>query len=600
MQTHRIKHWPLSRSSSLPGKTLIFGAIGGVLVLLAFLFWSVSLPKGKVAVGVVVGNQTLSGMPLSSVPEIISSEIEASPNSVVKIIFEEKTWQTNTQNLGKTLNVAAMTNEAINVGRTGNWWQQIQERWKTRWFGYKVQPQWQFDTQKSQEWVASVAQDIDVIGREPSVSVRGSTITIDDGERGLALDQVQMLSELQSLANKSGDQTIAARVEVNIYPLSADGRIQTERRAEALKSIQISLISDPTEPSLTIPTNEVLAWLSWPSGFKTATMSASLEEKTQKWSREPIDAQLVLEPGAKKAHIFVPEKMGRTVQMESLVSEIQRQINQVENATEPVPQPIVITTPFQERAPEKTLAQMNSLGIRERIAVGTSEFKGSIPNRVFNVGYTADLVHGTIIYPGEEFSFNESVGEISGRTGFKSAYVIKDGRTQLGDGGGVCQVSTTLFRAALNGGLPITRWKAHSYRVGYYEQGTQPGFDATVYAPSVDFRFKNDTPHTLAVAASADLENQFLTIEFWGTSDGRQSEISDYRIWNQRSAPAPAFIEDSNLPAGRRQQIDWAAPGANTSFRYTVKSSSGETLHEREFVSVFRPWQAVYLVGTGN
>lgn len=600
MQTHRIKHWPLSKSSRLPGMAFVFAGIGGVFVLLAFLLWSISLPKGKVASGVVVGDQTLTGVPFQSVQEIISREIEASPNSIVRIVFEEKSWQTNTQNLGKELNVVAMTNEAINIGRSGNWWQQIQERWTARWYGYEVQPQWQFDAEKSQEWISSVSQDIDVPGREPSVSVRGSNVTIDEGERGLAFEQAEMLSELQNLANTNEDQTLSARVDVVIQPLSPDGRIQTEQRAEALKSIQLSLISDSTEPSLTIPTSEVFTWLSWPTGFKTATMSAALTEKTQQWSREPVDAQLALEPGAKKATTFVPEKMGRQLQLDALVSEIEMQIASLENATEPVPQPLVIAAPFQERAPEKTLSQMNSLGIKERIAVGTSEFKGSIPNRVFNVGHTAERIHGTMIYPGEEFSFNESVGEISGRTGFKSAYVIMNGRTQLGDGGGVCQVSTTLFRAALNGGLPITRWKAHSYRVGYYEQGTQPGFDATVYAPSVDFRFKNDTPNTIAVAASADLDNQFLTIEFWGTSDGRQSEISDYRIWNQRSAPAPAFIDDPNIPAGRRQQIDWAAPGANTSFRYSVKDASGQTMHEREFVSVFRPWQAVYLVGTGN
>jgi vancomycin resistance protein YoaR len=359
-------------------------------------------------------------------------------------------------------------------------------------------------------------------------------------------------------------------------------------------------VADPAEPPLTVPANEFFTWLTWPTGYDTATLEAKLADQTAAWNREPINAEFALTPDGKKLTAFAPHRMGRQLQLQALVQDIQRSLTELEQSAELPPQPIMVTTQFVEAAPTVTLESTNTLGIKERIAVGTSTYKGSIPNRIFNVGLTAERVHGSIVAPGEEFSFNEAVGEISGKTGYKSAYVIMNGRTQLGDGGGVCQVSTTLFRAILDGGLPVTRWKAHSYRVGYYEQGNQPGFDATVYAPSVDFRFRNDTGHSIAIAAYPDSTSQFLTVELWGTSDGRDSEVSNYKIWNQRSAPAPSYVEDPTLPAGKRQQIDWAAAGANTSFQYTVKDASGAVIHDREFVSIFRPWQAVYLVGTGQ
>ena len=124
---------------------------------------------------------------------------------------------------------------------------------------------------------------------------------------------------------------------------------------------------------------------------------------------------------------------------------------------------------------------VNDLGVKELVGSGYSTYSGSIENRVFNVSHGASKINGVLIPPGETFSFNKTVGDITAATGFKQAYVIKSGRTVLDDGGGICQVSTTLFRAALNAGLPIVNRTAHAYRVGYYEQGFPPGIDATIY-----------------------------------------------------------------------------------------------------------------------
>lgn len=123
------------------------------------------------------------------------------------------------------------------------------------------------------------------------------------------------------------------------------------------------------------------------------------------------------------------------------------------------------------------------------------------------------------------------------------------------------------------------------------------GSDATVYGPTVDLRFKNDTQHHILVATYPDSVKRHLRVEIWGTSDGRTSEVTTPVITNQRPAPAPLFVPDPSIPPGQRRQIDWAAAGATTRFHYTVKNADGSIKHERDFVSNFRPWQAVYLVG---
>jgi vancomycin resistance protein YoaR len=240
------------------------------------------------------------------------------------------------------------------------------------------------------------------------------------------------------------------------------------------------------------------------------------------------------------------------------------------------------------------------LGITELIGQGESFYKGSIPGRIHNVILASSRASGVLVGPGEVFSFNETVGDISAATGYKTAYIIKNGRTELGDGGGLCQVSTTLFRAALNAGLEIIERKPHSYRVAYYEQGGfKPGLDATVYAPSVDLKIKNNTDNHILIQAIPDPTNYHLTYEVYGKKDGRNVELSDIRILSQSPAPPPLYQEDPTLKNGEIKQVDFAASGAKTTFDYKVVKN-GEVLGASTFVNNFRPWQAVFLYGPGT
>jgi vancomycin resistance protein YoaR len=240
-----------------------------------------------------------------------------------------------------------------------------------------------------------------------------------------------------------------------------------------------------------------------------------------------------------------------------------------------------------------------SLGIRTMLGRGLSTYKGSIPGRKYNVALTATKIDGTLIPPGAVFSFNDTVGDISRETGFQEAYVIMEGRTVLGDGGGVCQDSTTLFRAVLAAGLPVVERRAHAYRVGYYEQNSPPGFDATVYSPTTDFKFINDTPAYILIQAKADNQATSLSIELWGTNDGRVATTTKPIITDQAPPPPDLYQDDPSIPSGKIKQVDWKAFGAKVKFDYHVERN-GEVLTQKTFSSNYRPWQAVFLRGTGG
>ncbi|KKR78202.1 MAG: VanW family protein [Candidatus Curtissbacteria bacterium GW2011_GWA1_40_9] len=244
--------------------------------------------------------------------------------------------------------------------------------------------------------------------------------------------------------------------------------------------------------------------------------------------------------------------------------------------------------------------EINKLGIRELIGSGVSYFAGSIPNRIHNIALGASLINGILIKPGETFSFIGVVGPVSAEQGFKQAYVIKSGRTVLDDGGGICQVSTTVFRAALNSGLPILKRTAHAYRVSYYEQkGFKAGLDATIFSPTVDLQFKNDTDHHVLIQTTVDRSNSRLQVDIYGTNDGRRTELSEPIVTNIIPAPEPIYQDDPTLPRGTIKQVDYAAAGATSVFGRKVYKN-GQVIIDDTFKSIFRPWQAVYLVGTAG
>lgn len=296
-----------------------------------------------------------------------------------------------------------------------------------------------------------------------------------------------------------------------------------------------------------------------------------------------------------KVTAFRLSSPGQAVDIEAVESEIDSTLSLLAGGL--IPSSLDIPLVIKPVEPKVSTDQANNLGIKELVGQGVSHFAGSIPNRIHNVQLAASRLNGILVAPDEEFSFNKSLGDVSKFTGYKEAYIIKEGRTVLGDGGGVCQVSTTFFRALLDAGLPITERHPHSYRVGYYEQDSPPGIDASVYDPAWDLKFKNDTGHYLLVQSAVDLKTATLIFQLYGTSDGRTVMISQPVIKNQVPPPDDLYQDDPNLPKGEIKQVDWKAWGADTSFTRTVKRND-ETIISETFSSHYQPWQAVFLRGT--
>jgi len=232
------------------------------------------------------------------------------------------------------------------------------------------------------------------------------------------------------------------------------------------------------------------------------------------------------------------------------------------------------------------------------MGTGTSTFKGSSEERAINIRVAADLLNGAVVPPGGTFSFLEAMGGIDEAHGFVEGYVIAAERTQRGVGGGVCQVSTTAFRAAFWSGVEITERNQHSYRVGWYEASGEPvGFDAAVFDPGVDLKFFNNSPGYVLIQAGVG--NEVLTVNFYGTKLPGEVKLEGPAISNRTPPPSDVYQVDERLPAGTKKQVETARAGLDTVITRRI-IVPGQPDKVDQFRSAYRAWPNWYIVASAS
>lgn len=250
--------------------------------------------------------------------------------------------------------------------------------------------------------------------------------------------------------------------------------------------------------------------------------------------------------------------------------------------------------------PKLKMADVNNLGITSVIGVGTSTFKDSHSNRIKNIAHAVERLNGTIIAPGEEFSAIRYAGPFTLENGYLPEEVIKGTEIKKEVGGGMCQIGTTLFRMAMNSGMPITQRSNHSLVVSYYADPVNgnPGTDAAIYEPILDLKFLNDTGNYMLIETNIDYKKQMLTFTLWGKPDGRYGYFSRPLVSKWISAGEPQTTYTTNLAPGVTKCQN-SFRGAIASFTYTRFTSSTEKI-ERVFTSNYRALPKICVVGIAS
>ncbi len=251
--------------------------------------------------------------------------------------------------------------------------------------------------------------------------------------------------------------------------------------------------------------------------LQTQAVSNFLEDLERKVNKDPENAKLKIDDD-EKVSLFSLESPGIKLEKEKSQEIILAYLKSDKKKDN-------LKLAFKEIAPEVSIKSIDNLGITSLIGEGRSNFRGSPKNRIYNIKVATERFNGVLIKPEEEFSFVKILGEVDGEHGYLPELVIKRDKTEPEFGGGICQVSTTAFRAAVMSGLKITARRNHAYPVQYYNP---QGMDATVYVPRPDLRFLNNTPGYILIQPK--IEGTELVFRFYGTDDGRKIEIDGPKI----------------------------------------------------------------------
>ena len=302
------------------------------------------------------------------------------------------------------------------------------------------------------------------------------------------------------------------------------------------------------------------------------------------------DARLTIENG--RVVDFVESLEGRTLDEEQLKEDLLALIAVVQE--EPL-LPIELLVDIVP--PTITTGDVNDLGIDEILGVGTSSYRGSPTNRRGNIQNGVDLLNGILIAPGRDILAPCRAFPFTYENGYLPELVIKGDKITPEIGGGLCQIGTTTFRAAMAAGLPIVERQNHSLVVSYYNDPANgnPGTDATIYEPAPDFKFLNDTENYILFQAENVTDTQELRFTFWGTNDGRTASYSPPIVSRWIPVGETQYIETLDLEPGV-EQCQGSHIGADASFVYTVVSAQGETT-ETTFESHYRPLPRICLIG---
>lgn len=484
--------------------------------------------------------------------------------------------------LGLEFDTNETVRQAYAVGRSGNLWSDLKTEIKTLIFGQRLSLAYVRDDEIWQKKSLDLYQSL--AGREAGF-VYDVGLRIVAEKEGLALSLAEFQKKLTDSLLSLNSPVVLNLPRLEAKTTSAQLEKFLPRVSNLLANRSVLTRASQT---MVISEGDFLKMLNFKEGSPSANLqfiSGFVKSVAPKFNQP--ERSVSFETQGNKIVNFSPGQDGLEVDEPSLAVSLSREILLGRGSK--------IEIPIKKI--EAKVAH-NDYGIKELLGHGESNFAGSIPGRITNIKIATSKLNGILVPSGENFSFGDSVGEISAATGYDYAYIISEGRTVLGTGGGVCQVSTTIFRAALKAGLPIVTRTAHAYRVHYYEEGGSPvGLDATVYPPAVDLKFKNDTPGYILVTSQIDLDGQNLYFNIYGSNDGRSVKLNGPMISNYTSAPEAKYQDDPTLAKGTTKQIDWSAPGSSVIFERIV-TRGGQVINTDKFLSNYQPWQAVYLVGT--
>ncbi|MBM3189353.1 MAG: hypothetical protein FJZ90_11605 [Chloroflexi bacterium] len=585
--------------------------------------------QGVTILGVHVG-----GLSPDEALQRVSSTRSGCSLPYVSLTGQDQEWTLSLCDLGGRLDMAGAVEQAWSLGRSGVFRRDWLARLALLWRGYDVVPTFALESGPALVYLRHIARSVGHPARRAELWVDGLQARVDASQEGRELDLGRTMdaieAEVQRAMGSSGWREMSR--------IARPGRVRAGAGLVLLEPIAVPLRFRTVVPPLTEVAGaeeQVRAILQWPLSLVVDAPSlgddGSVTTTTRHWmvDRATLASWLTLEQGRTGGSLAVrvevsgdrvrelmlrldreiaqpsrparyqydaetgelwplePGQMGYALDVQAATLRV---MEACVSAQREVPLPLTLMPPPVMR---EDLARLLPLSL---ISEGESSFQGSTPERLRNIRLAAARFHGVAVPPGAVFSFLEHLGPVTTANGYSPSWIILGDRTVLGPGGGVCQVSTTCFRAAFWGGYPLVERWPHTYRVGWYEPPI--GFDAAVFSGVTDFKFRNDTETPLLIQTAVDESRARLYFRFYGSPRTRQVSMEGPVTANPVKAGDPILEPDARLQPGARVLVDQAHDGIDVTL-YRVVEEDGQTVREKIY-SRYEPWPARYRVGPAS
>ena len=611
----------IPRPQRRPSRFLqVVAALLGGLVLF-FLFAGLVaggyelLFSGRIFPGV-----SMAGVDLSSMtPEQASAALKQRLTYPIsgKVVFKagNQVWVATPAQVGMAFDAGTSVQRAYGLGRRGGPLISLASQLNAWQGGLELAPIIILDERVAHDYLQNIATQINQPVVEADLHLEGTQVIYTPGQSGRMLNVDKTLAQLLVQLNSFRDGEVPLIVEEQT-PLVLDASTQAESLRQALSAALTLTITDaqPGDPPAWTIDPPALAGMfavgrvqtdtgwQYQISFEPQDVEQYLGQIAPKVNQAPQNARYYFDDATSQLAPIQPATTGRTLDIAATLDAVTKGLLQGAHTI-----PLVVRLALPAVGNDATAASLGITGLVKNGAY-TSYFRGSSSARMQNIQTAAEQFDGLLIPPDSTFSMGEAIGPITLENHYAEALIIYNGQTITDVGGGVCQVSTTLFRTAYFSGYPIVERHAHDYRVYYYEEtaavgvadSNLAGLDATVYFPLVDFKFKNDRPYWLLMRTIFDPDNYSLTWEFYSGDDGRMVEWQNLGLKNIVAMPDPVFEENPLLEPGKISQDDWwYEDGANITVTRSV-ARGGQVLFTDSTQTHYAPHPYVCQYGPGT
>jgi vancomycin resistance protein YoaR len=552
--------------------------LSGAGLGIAFAGSPETLPAGTSVAGVDVSG--LTPLDARRMLERRAKELDRVP---VRFTSSGRSWEVKPTSLLIETDWAAAVESARRQGEGFGPFRGLR-RIGVRVFGADIVPRTHVSEAALDYTVNRFAKQLDQPRVEPAIRLRGLEPQITPGTTGRVLDRDAAARVIVRSLAAFSRRAVPLPVRIDRPQLTEQALTQPQARVRTILSAPVNVAYGPG--GWRLPRWRLAQMLELPKDGSTAIRIAgpaatkffaaiqkTVDRPAQDATFEILSGNRVRVVAAKRGFVLDAAPTARSI---------------LDAALRPASR--VARVAVRSEAPEVTTKEAQGMGVTGLVGAYETTYGGEA-NRLHNVRLVARLIDGTLIAPGTTFSFNGTTGERSEEKGFLEAPVIINGELQTGLGGGVCQVSTTVFNAAYEAGLPIGSRTNHALYISHYPLGR----DATVNYPDIDLKFTNDTGRWLFLKTFVGSSS--LTVALYGSPQNRRVESKAAPLVVRGPAPVKQ-VSDPSIFVGSRVVAEAGSPARSTSVRRKVYSSSGKLLYDDSWSSSYRGEYQVIRVGT--